>query len=189
MIANHKLFLVVWLWHISKVSENNLFFLSLYTFNTKLKKRKSVYISIYMRVICKVCGLALLLWVETLWRCSGSLFFKVPPLASDALLTTLHPLLENVPQTTNHFKSSCLGAPFSWLEKPRNCSGQDLDCMADFLMGFQWSTFSKLNTEFSSYLAPCDFWAFPTMKMELWGRNFQSDQWSAACFWEVDRVL
>jgi hypothetical protein len=33
--------------------------------------------------------------VGTLWRCGDGLFFKVPPLASDALLTTL-PLLENV---------------------------------------------------------------------------------------------
>jgi hypothetical protein len=30
-------------------------------------------------------------------------FFEVPPLASDALLTTLHPLLENVLQTVDHF--------------------------------------------------------------------------------------
>jgi hypothetical protein len=29
-------------------------------------------------------------------RCSDGLFFKVAPLASDALLATLHPLLENV---------------------------------------------------------------------------------------------
>jgi hypothetical protein len=41
----------------------------------------------------------LLLQVRTLWRCGDSLFFKVPPLASDALLTTLHPLLKNVLQT------------------------------------------------------------------------------------------
>jgi hypothetical protein len=34
-----------------------------------------------------------------LWRCSDGLIFEVPPLASDALLTTLHPLLENVLQT------------------------------------------------------------------------------------------
>jgi hypothetical protein len=39
-------------------------------------------------------------------------------LASDALLTTLHLLLENVLQTADHFKISCLGALFSWLEKP-----------------------------------------------------------------------
>jgi hypothetical protein len=32
-----------------------------------------------------------------------------------------------------------LGAPFSWLEKPRNRMGRDLDCMADVLMGFHRS--------------------------------------------------
>jgi hypothetical protein len=46
--------------------------------------------------------------------------FDVPPLASDALLTTLHPLLENVLQTVDHFEISCLRAPFSRLEKRRN---------------------------------------------------------------------
>jgi hypothetical protein len=30
-----------------------------------------------------------------LWRCSDGLFFEMPPLASDALITTLHPLLES----------------------------------------------------------------------------------------------
>jgi hypothetical protein len=34
--------------------------------------------------------------VGTLWRYGDGLFFEVLPLASDALLTTLHPLLENV---------------------------------------------------------------------------------------------
>jgi hypothetical protein len=88
-------------------------------------------------------------------------------LASDELLTTLHPLLENVLQTVNHFEISCLGAPFSWLEKPRNRMRLDLDCMADVLMGFHRSTFSKSKTEFNSDLATCDFWAFSTMKREL----------------------
>jgi hypothetical protein len=55
------------------------------------------------------------------------LFFEVPPLKSDALLTTLHPLLENVLQTVDHFEISCLGAPFSWLAKPRNHMGRDLN--------------------------------------------------------------
>jgi hypothetical protein len=36
-------------------------------------------------------------------------------LASDALLTTLHPLLENVLQTFDHFEVSCLGAPFFFM--------------------------------------------------------------------------
>jgi hypothetical protein len=30
-----------------------------------------------------------------LWRCGDGLFFEAPPLASDALLTTLHPVLES----------------------------------------------------------------------------------------------
>jgi hypothetical protein len=51
------------------------------------------------RAVWKFRGLLLLLRVGTLWRCGSSLFFEVPPLASDVLLTTLHPLLENVLQT------------------------------------------------------------------------------------------
>jgi hypothetical protein len=78
-------------------------------------------------------------------------------LASDALLTTLHPLLENVLQAVDHFEISCLGTPFAWLEKPRNRMGLDLVCMADVLMGFHRSTFSKPNTGFNSDLASCDF--------------------------------
>jgi hypothetical protein len=58
-----------------------------------------------------------------LWGCGDGLFFEIHPLASDALLATLHPLLENVLQTVDHFEISCFGAPFSWLEKPRNLMG------------------------------------------------------------------
>jgi hypothetical protein len=78
----------------------------------------------HTRAICKVHGLTLLLWVRTLWRCSDGLSFEVPPLVSNALLTELHLLLENVLHTVDHFKISCLGAPLSWLDKPRNCMGQ-----------------------------------------------------------------
>jgi hypothetical protein len=105
-------------------------------------------------------------------------------LASDALLTTLHPLLENLLQIVDHIEISCLGALFSWLEKPRNGMGRDLDCMADVIMGFQRSTFSKPNTEFNSDLAPCDFWAFPTMKMELEvinGLQLVFEKWVERC--------
>jgi hypothetical protein len=77
-----------------------------------------VYTYIYTKAIFKVCGLTPLLQVGTLWRCGDGLFSTVPLLASNALLTTLHPLLENVLQTTNHFEISCLKVPFSWLEKP-----------------------------------------------------------------------
>jgi hypothetical protein len=87
-------------------------------------------ITVITRAVCKVRGLTLLLRVGTLWRCGDGLFFEVPPLASDALLTTLHPLLENVLQTVcrklqedSGTSGSDLGAPFSWLKKPRNRMG------------------------------------------------------------------
>jgi hypothetical protein len=47
-----------------------------------------------------------------LWRCGDGLF-EVPPLASDALLTTIHPLLKNVLQIVDHFEISFLGDLFS----------------------------------------------------------------------------
>jgi hypothetical protein len=56
-------------------------------------------------------------------------------------------------------------------------------------MGFHWSTFSKLNTEFNSDLWSCDSWAFPPMRREVQGKKFWSYQWSAACFWEVGGAL
>jgi hypothetical protein len=69
--------------------------------------------------------------------------------------------------------------------------GQDLDCMADVLMGFHQSKLSKLNTEFNSDLVPRNFWASPTMKRELQGKKFQSNQQSASTFsrsgWSVVR--
>jgi hypothetical protein len=80
----------------------------------------------HTRAVCEVRRLTLLLRVGTLCRCSDGLFFEVLPLASNALLTTLHPLLENVLETVDHFEIFCLRAPFSWLEKPRNRMGRDL---------------------------------------------------------------
>jgi hypothetical protein len=124
-----------------------------------------------------------------MWRCGDGLFFEVLPLASDELLTTLYPLLENVLETVDHFEISCLGAPFSWMEKPRNRIGRDLDCMADVLIGVHRSTFSKPNTKFNSDLAPSDSWPFPTTKSELRGKKFGSDQRSAARFREVGGAL
>jgi hypothetical protein len=45
--------------------------------------------------------------------------------------------------------------------------------MVDVLTGFHRSTFSGPKMEFNSDLAPCDFWAFPTMKREPEARNFE----------------
>jgi hypothetical protein len=68
---------------------------------TRSKQMSDVFMpeftpSFYMRADSKVRELTLLLRVGTLWRCGDCLFFEVPLLASYALLTTLHPLLENV---------------------------------------------------------------------------------------------
>jgi hypothetical protein len=42
---------------------------------------------------------------------------------------------------------------------------------------------------YSPDLAPCDLWAFPTMKRELRGKKFPSDQRSAARFRKVGGAL
>jgi hypothetical protein len=87
------------------------------------------------RVVCKVRGLALLFRVGALWRCGDGLFFEVPSLARDALLTTLHPLLENVLQTVDPFEISCLGASFSYLEKARKPHGAKYELNFVFGLG------------------------------------------------------
>jgi hypothetical protein len=84
-----------------------------------------LHLSYDTRAICKVRGLTLLFRVGTLWRCGDDLFFEVPHFA---LLTTLHPLLEIVLQTVDHFEISCLRAPFSWLEKHGARSGFYCGC-------------------------------------------------------------
>jgi hypothetical protein len=84
---------------------------------------KPVVNQVYKRVICKVRGLTLLLQVGTLWKCSDGFFFEVSPLASDALLTTLHPLLENVLQNVDHFEISCLGAPLFMVRNDQKSHG------------------------------------------------------------------
>jgi hypothetical protein len=120
-----------------------------------------------------------------MWRCGDGHFFEVSPLASDAFLTTLHPLLVNVLQTVDHFEISCLEAPFSWLNKRRNRMGRDLNwilCLASKkCIGGTPLKHPPYNPDF----APCDFWAFPTMKRELRGKKFRRDQRSAARFREV----
>jgi hypothetical protein len=65
---------------------------------SRMKPRKCSIMET-VQAVCKVYGLTLLIQVETLWRCGDGLFFEVPPLVSDALVTMLHPLLENMMQT------------------------------------------------------------------------------------------
>jgi hypothetical protein len=73
---------------------------------------------IYTRAVCRVRGLALLLRIGTLGRCGDGLFFEAPPLESDALLTKLHPLLENVLQTVDHSKFLASELPFHGRRSP-----------------------------------------------------------------------
>jgi hypothetical protein len=42
---------------------------------------------------------------------------------------------------------------------------------------------------YSPDLAPCDFWVLPTIKRELRGKKFRSDQRSVARFQEVGGAL
>jgi hypothetical protein len=158
----------------------------------RIQSALNIFASLMMKMyeVCsKFRGLSLLLRVGTLWRCGDGLFFKVPPLASNALLTTFHPLLENVLQIVDHFEISCLGAPFSWLEKPRNLMGRDLNWILCSAWN-KWIGGTPLeHPPYSPDLTPCDFWAFPTMKRELRGKKFRSDQLPAARFREVGGAL
>jgi hypothetical protein len=69
-----------------------------------------------------------------LWRFGDGLFFEVPPVASDALLTTLHPLLKNVLETVHRKLQDDIGTggflPRSSLfmvGKAQKSYGRDLD--------------------------------------------------------------
>jgi hypothetical protein len=66
---------------------------------THIKGCRQLLIYVATRAVWKVRGFTLLLPVGILWMCGDGLFFEVPPLASDALLTMFYPLLENVLQT------------------------------------------------------------------------------------------
>jgi hypothetical protein len=83
---------------------------------------------------------------------------------------------------------SCLGAPYSWLEKPRNRMGRDLN----WILCSAWKKWiggtPSEHPPYSPDLAPCNFWAFLTMKRELRGK-FRSDQRSAARFQEEGGAL
>jgi hypothetical protein len=70
-------------------------------------------------------------------------FSKYLPWQAMHFLQSPHTLLINVLQTIWHKLKEDSGtgsfdirAPFSWLEKPSNLMGRDLDCMGDVLMEF-----------------------------------------------------
>jgi hypothetical protein len=112
--------------------------------------------------------------VEVWWR---SLFSKYLPWQAVHFL-----------QRSTHFSKTCcrllITSKFLASELPFHgwkSPGRVLDCMADILMGFHRSTFSKPNREFNSDLAPC--------------KKFRSYQRFAAhirevggALWEVHRL-
>jgi hypothetical protein len=102
-----------------------------------------------------------------LWKCGDGLFFEVSPLTSDALLTMLHPLLKNMLQTIDHFEISCLGAPFAWLEKSKNCMEARSGLCGGCSNGVPLIHFFQAEHRIQFRSTPCDFWAFPTMRREL----------------------
>jgi hypothetical protein len=76
-----------------------------------------------MRAVCKVQDSPYYSQSELCGDAVMVFSFEVLPLASNALLTTLHPFLNNMLQTVDHFEISCLRVPFTWLEKPRDQIG------------------------------------------------------------------
>jgi hypothetical protein len=132
-----------------------------------------------VKVVCKVCELTLLLQVWTLWRFSNSLFFEVPPLASDALLTMLYPLLEIVLLTIDDFNILCLRASFLWLEKPRNCLGRDLNWILYFAWK-KWISETPLeHLPYSPDLAPMWFLGFSNHEKGVLRQEIS--KWSMVC--------
>jgi hypothetical protein len=77
--------------------------------------------------------------VEVRWRS----LFRSTSLGKQYILTTLHPLLINVLQTVDHFEIFCLGAPFSWFEKPRNRVGRDLNWVLCSAWVDRWNPIRK----------------------------------------------
>jgi len=81
-------------------------------------------------------------------------------------------------QCSTHFSKTCyrlsITSKFLTSELPfRGCKSPDLDCMVDVLMGFHWSTFSKLNTEFNSDLTHVISGLFQPWKGSSEARNFE----------------
>jgi hypothetical protein len=112
-----------------------------------------------------------------LWRCGDGLFFEVPTLASDELLTMLHPLLENMLQTVDHFEI-CLGSSSLFMVlKAQKSHGvrSELNSVFSLEKMDQWNPIRTSTVQISP---PCNFWAFPAIKRERQGKM----QWSAACF-------
>jgi hypothetical protein len=78
-------------------------------------------------------------------------------------------------QTIDHFEISCLGAPFSWLEKAQKSHGARSELNSVFGLEKVDGGTPLEQPPYRPDLAPCDFWAFPTIKRELRDKKFRSD--------------
>jgi hypothetical protein len=125
---------------------------------------------VYTRVVCKVRGSTILLQVRNLWRCDDGLFFEVPPLASDALLTTLHPLLETCcrPLMTSKFLASKL--PFHGWKSPEIAWGE----ICTVWRMFYWGPLFPSRTQNSIQISPHAITGlFQPWKRSSEARNFE----------------
>jgi hypothetical protein len=116
-------------------------------------------------------------------------FVEMPSLSRDTLLTTLHPVLENVLQTVDHFEIFLPRSSLFMVGKAQKLHG------ARYELNYVWvgksgSVEPHKNIRHTVQISPpCDFWDFPTMKRECRGKTFRSDQRSAARFREVGGAL
>jgi hypothetical protein len=133
-----------------------------------------LFLRLFYGAVCKVRGLTLLLRVGTLWRCGDGLFFEAPSLESDALLTKLHPLVEN--GVTVVLKEPFLG----WWS---NLSGASAlrDSKVAMVALTEIGGTPLEHPQYSPDLAPGDFWALSTIKMELRGQNHLFHYLPEAC--------
>jgi hypothetical protein len=107
LTPNGEVATVIRVFHLQKHSTDSIKFDTWWVYTTRCRfKYKGRLKSSWTHLITPSCN-----------------FVGLPPLARDALLTTLNPLFENVLQAVDHFGISCLGALFSWLEKLRNRTG------------------------------------------------------------------
>jgi hypothetical protein len=129
---------------------------------------------VHTRPFAKFVDSPSLLLVGTLWRCGDGLFFEVPPLSSDAFLATLHPLLESVLQTVDHFEISCLEAPsFFMFGKAQKSRG----ARSELNSVFSLENVDPLNPirtpTIQSRSRPMQFLGFSNHEKELRYKNFE----------------
>jgi hypothetical protein len=140
----------------------------------------------YKRAVWKVRGLTLLLRVGTLWRCGDGLIFvgkrhtsyNTPPTSRKRAADRW---------SLGKFLASESSLFMVGKAQKSHMARSDLNSVFDLEKWIGGTPSEHLL--YSPDVAPCDFWAFPTMKMELRGKKFRSDQRSAARFREVGGSL